>query len=707
MLSKLNNKQQEAVLCTEGPVLIVAGAGSGKTLVLTTRIKYLIEKKGVHPEKILAVTFTNKAAKEMEKRVGYHLPWLGTFHSICGRILRQHISAIPGYTSNYVIYADDDQQTVIKEVLAELNIGKKEMSPYTALNHISKIKNQMQTVGDYIASISQKYQERIAELYKRYQKKLQENNALDFDDMLLLTIKLFEIAPQVLAKYQQQFLYILVDEYQDTNKAQYLLIKQLATHYQNVCVVGDSDQNIYSWRGADITNILSFEKDYRDSKTILLEQNYRSTQNILRVANEVIKVNQQRKEKNLWTENPEGHKTFYYVGSNEHDEAKFVMETIDRERAELFELNNYAIFYRTNAQSRVFEEALIAANIKYRLVGGVKFYSRREIKDMICFLRVLANHRDDVALGRIVNVPARGISPVTVENYKMHAQQSRRSLYEVLGERISGVNERAVNACLAFKKFMTELETSNLQLGELIEAVCKKSGYHQSLMASGQDDDLERLDNIYELGTMAQEKAAQGTTLLQFLEQLALLASIDEVKEGGDAVTLMTLHSAKGLEFPIVFLTGLEESVLPHFRSLYDPAQMEEERRLCYVGITRARYKLFLSSAKMRTLAGETRFSMPSRFIGEIPPELLEYKEAVEETSVFATSFEPVRTRDVAKEVIEVPDFFPGDNVFHSKWGKGKVLNVIGQKEDQTLDVQFTRIRKTIMPKYAKLEKVK
>jgi DNA helicase-2/ATP-dependent DNA helicase PcrA len=383
------------------------------------------------------------------------------------------------------------------------------------------------------------------------------------------------------------------------------------------------------------------------------------------------------------------------------------METIDRERAELFELNNYAIFYRTNAQSRVFEEALIAANIKYRLVGGVKFYSRREIKDMICFLRVLANHRDDVALGRIVNVPARGISPVTVENYKMHAQQSRRSLYEVLGERISGVNERAVNACLAFKKFMTELETSNLQLGELIEAVCKKSGYHQSLMASGQDDDLERLDNIYELGTMAQEKAAQGTTLLQFLEQLALLASIDEVKEGGDAVTLMTLHSAKGLEFPIVFLTGLEESVLPHFRSLYDPAQMEEERRLCYVGITRARYKLFLSSAKMRTLAGETRFSMPSRFIGEIPPELLEYKEAVEETSVFATSFEPVRTRDVAKEVIEVPDFFPGDNVFHSKWGKGKVLNVIGQKEDQTLDVQFTRIRKTIMPKYAKLEKVK
>lgn len=707
MLSKLNNKQQEAVLCTEGPVLIVAGAGSGKTLVLTTRIKYLIEKKGVHPEKILAVTFTNKAAKEMEKRVGYHLPWLGTFHSICGRILRQHISAIPGYTSNYVIYADDDQQTVIKEVLAELNIGKKEMSPYTALNHISKIKNQMQTVEDYIASISQKYQERIAELYKRYQKKLQENNALDFDDMLLLTIKLFEVAPQVLAKYQQQFLYILVDEYQDTNKAQYLLVKQLATHYQNICVVGDSDQNIYSWRGADITNILSFEKDYRDSKTILLEQNYRSTQNILRVANEVIKVNQQRKEKNLWTENPEGHKTFYYVGSNEHDEAKFVMETIDRERAELFELNNYAIFYRTNAQSRVFEEALIAANIKYRLVGGVKFYSRREIKDMICFLRVIANHRDDVALGRIVNVPARGISPVTVENYKLHAQQSRRSLYEVLGERISGVNERAINACLAFKKFMSEIEARNLPLGELIEEIFKQSGYHQNLMASGQDDDLERLDNIYELITMAQEKAAQGITLLQFLEQIALLAGIDEVKEGGDAVTLMTLHSAKGLEFPIVFLTGLEESVLPHFRSLYDPAQMEEERRLCYVGITRARYKLFLSSAKMRTLAGETRFSMPSRFIGEIPPELLEYKEAVEETSVFATSFEPVRTRDVAKEVIEVPDFFPGDNVFHSKWGKGKVLNVIGQKEDQTLDVQFMRIRKTIMPKYAKLEKVK
>lgn len=705
MLDKLNDKQQEAVLCTEGPVLIVAGAGSGKTLVLTTRIKYLIQKKGVQPERILAVTFTNKAAKEMEKRVGYVLPWLGTFHSICGRILRRHINLLGSYNTNYVVFDQDDQISLMKEVLAELNISKKELSPAGALDQVSRLKNQMITVDEYSQNMSHKYQERLAAIYKLYQEKLLENNAVDFDDMLLLVVKLFQAKPEVLAEFQKKFLYILVDEYQDTNKAQYLLIQLLARAHQNICVVGDSDQNIYSWRGADITNILSFENDYKDVKTILLEQNYRSTKNILSVANEVIKANLQRKPKNLWTANLEGEKALYYLASNEHDEARFVVETLDNLRQNLFELNNYAIFYRTNAQSRVFEEALIRSNIKYRLIGGVKFYSRKEVKDIIAFLRAIVNSRDEIALSRIINIPARGISPATLEQYKLQAVRQKKTLFNILGEAIPAVNDRAVKATQTFKKFLLEMQNTKLPLAQFIEEIVKKSGYHAMLMNSAQEDDLERLDNIYELISMAQEKEAEGVDLAHFLEQVTLLTSIDEVKEEGDAVTLMTLHSAKGLEFPVVFLTGLEESILPHFRSLYDPLQLEEERRLCYVGITRAKQKLFLSAAKMRTLSGETRFSMASRFINEIPPELLEYREAAEEPTLFQ-NFETVKTRDISKELIEIPAFNKGDIVFHNKWGKGTVLNVIGDSEDQTVDVQFVRVRKTVMPKYAHLEKM-
>ncbi len=715
MFSNLNEEQKKGVLTTEGPVLIIAGAGSGKTRVLTTRIKYLIESKGVKPEKVLAVTFTNKAAKEMEHRVGYKMPWLGTFHSICGRILRKHINALPGYSRDYVIFDDADQMTVMKKVLEDLNIGKQSLTPRSALAQISNLKNKMILMDDYYKKADTNHEIQLAEIYKRYQLQLANSNALDFDDMLLMTIALFQQAPDILRSYQEQFLYVMVDEYQDTNKAQYLLVKMLAAGHQNICVVGDSDQNIYSWRGADISNILSFEHDYHDVQIIMLEQNYRSTANILNVANAVIKNNLQRKEKNLWTQNETGENVTYYQAANEHDEARWIIDRLDNERNNYFELNNYSIFYRTNAQSRVFEEELMKRGIKYRLVGGVKFYSRKEVKDIIAYLRLILNPQDNISLNRIINLPTRGIGALTLERYALKAEEEKKPIFAVLGEKFAGIGDKAASATAGFKKMIEDLRQLTVPLSVLIEEVVKRSGYRDMLMASGNEEDIDRLDNIFELVTLAEEKEKEGLGLPEFLEHISLVTSIDEVNDDGDAVTLMTLHSAKGLEFPVVFLSGLEESVLPHFRSLYDPAQMEEERRLCYVGITRAQKKLYLSSAKKRSMSGETRFSVPSRFIEEVPSELLDQEESLEETTAFG--FEVFSAQHKVRDVvtgkvvtepvdIEVPQYQQGEKVFHNKWGEGKVLKVFGSGADQTLDIQFMRVRKTIMPKYAKITRV-
>lgn len=715
MFTNLNQEQQKGVLTTEGPVLIIAGAGSGKTRVLTTRIKHLIETKGVKPEKVLAVTFTNKAAKEMEHRVGYKMPWLGTFHSICGRILRRNINLLPGYTRDYVIFDDGDQMTVIKKVLADLNIGKQTLAPRSALAQISGLKNKMILMEDYFRKAETNHELQLAEIYKKYQQQLTNSNALDFDDMLLMTIALFQQAPELLRSYQEQFVYVMVDEYQDTNKAQYLLVKMLAARHQNICVVGDSDQNIYSWRGADISNILSFEQDYQNVQTILLEQNYRSTANILQVANAVIKNNLQRKEKKLWTQNETGENVTYYQAANEHDEARWILDKLDEERNNYFELNNYAVFYRTNAQSRVFEEELMKRGMKYRLVGGVKFYSRKEVKDIIAYLRLILNPQDNISLNRIINLPTRGIGALTLERYVLKAAEEQKTLFAVLGEKFSGIGDKAATATGNFKKMIEDLRQLAVPISVLIEEVVKRSGYRDMLMISNNEEDIDRLDNIFELVTLAEEKEKEGLGLPEFLEHISLVTAIDEVNDSGDAVTLMTLHSAKGLEFPVVFFSGLEESVLPHFRSLYDPAQMEEERRLCYVGITRAQKKLYLSSAKKRSMSGETRFSLPSRFIEEVPAELLDQQESTVEATAFGfevfSAHHKVRdlvTGKVTEEPVDIdlPQYLQGEKVFHNKWGEGKVLKVFGSGADQTLEIQFMRLRKTIMPKYAKINKL-
>lgn len=709
MLDTLNPKQKEAVLSTEGPVMIVAGAGSGKTRVLTTRIKYLIEHKSVHPESILAVTFTNKAAREMEQRIGAKLPWIGTFHGICGKLLRKHLQLLAGYTNSFVIFDDNDQASLIKQIMKEMSLdANKQLTPAKILGQISWAKNKMLEPVQYLNQARNQQQELVGTIYKHYQALLQRNNAVDFDDMLLLSVRLFEKNPELLQHYQEKFKYILVDEYQDTNKPQYTLIHMLAAKYKNICVVGDSDQNIYSWRGADITNILSFESDYPNASIVMLEQNYRSTKNIIAAANSLIKNNTQRKDKNLWTDNDPGDKISFRLVATERDEVKHVADTIDVLRAEIKELNKYAVFYRTNAQSRVFEEEFIARGIPYRLVGGTKFYARKEVKDILCYLRLILNPRDELALLRVINVPTRGIGEMSLGRYQLYAEEQQTTLFDVLGQKIEGVTDKAVRAALDFKLLISELQLLQLPLPELIDQVIHRSGYHALLINSTDEQDLERLDNIFELVTMAKENTEMD--LGGFLEHISLMADVDKLKAEGDAVTFMTIHSAKGLEYPVVFITGLEESVLPHFRALYEQAQMEEERRLCYVAITRAEQKLFMSAARKRSQAGETRMNEVSRFVNEIPAELMDIQEQA--GSLFGDDFDggfkitPVQARQPALPKAVTQTFKPGDAVFHNKWGKGTVLKVFGSGEDLTVDIQFTRVRKTLLAAYAPLEKV-
>ena len=609
LLTGLNKEQQEAVKHTEGPLLIMAGAGSGKTRVLTHRIAYLMAEKDVSPHNILAITFTNKAAREMKERVANLVGmesaqiWISTFHSMCVRILRRNIDRI-GYSQNFTIIDSGDQLTAIKQVLRNLNIDPKSFDPRAMLNRIGAAKNELITPETFEKNAGNYHDRQVAEIYKAYQRMLRKNQLLDFDDLIMQTIHLFRRVPEVLNYYQRRFQYIHVDEYQDTNHAQYMLVKYLADRYQNLCVVGDSDQSIYRWRGADINNILSFEKDYPNARVTLLEQNYRSTKYILKAANHVIEKNQSRRPKNLWTNNQEGEKITYYAGETEQDEALFVtdqIQTLINDQG--FKPSDIAVLYRTNAQSRAIEDTLMKANMNYQVVGGMKFYDRKEIKDMIAYLRLITNPHDDISFERVVNEPKRGIGRTSIERLRAHAIEHDISLYEAAKEvDFSGVTGRAVNALSEFEALISTLikQQEFLTATDMVEQVLEQTGYEAMLERERTIESQSRLENLEEFKTVTKnfEANSDDQSLMAFLTDLALIADIDTVDEDDadhdDKITLMTLHAAKGLEFPVVFLVGMEENVFPHTRSMFDDEEMEEERRLAYVGITRAEQKLYI-----------------------------------------------------------------------------------------------------------------
>ncbi|MGN8790759.1 DNA helicase PcrA, partial [Paenibacillus barengoltzii] len=641
-VSRLNPQQRQAVEATEGPLLIMAGAGSGKTRVLTHRIAYLIATRKAPPWAILAITFTNKAAREMQDRVSRLVGgpegrdiWVSTFHSMCVRILRRDIERI-GFTSNFSILDSTDQLSVIRNCMKEQNIDTKKFEPKAVQAAISAAKNELITPQQYEQKIGDYFEGIVAKIYTQYQRQLRQNNSLDFDDLIMKTIELFKAAPDVLDFYQKKFQYIHVDEYQDTNRAQYMLCRMLADKHHRICVVGDSDQSIYRWRGADISNILNFEKDYPEAKTILLEQNYRSTSTILNAANEVIGHNTGRKPKKLWTDKGDGDKIKVYRANSEHDEGYFVTTEIHNSVKSGRNYRDHAILYRTNAQSRVIEEILIKSDIPYQIVGGIKFYDRKEIKDLLAYLRVLSNPDDDISLTRIINVPKRGIGDTTVAKLADAAAQRGTSIYRVL-EVVDdlGFAGRTRNALVEFFDMIHGLHqmVPYLSVTELTEKLLEVTQYRLELQNENTLEARSRLENIDEFlsVTMEFENNNEDKSLVSFLTDLALIADIDSMndnndteKPNDDAVVLMTMHSAKGLEFPVVFIIGMEEGVFPHSRAFLDDEELEEERRLAYVGITRAEEKLFLSCAQMRTLFGRTTANPPSRFLDEIPEELKE-----------------------------------------------------------------------------------
>lgn len=635
LLDNLNKQQREAVEHTEGPLLILAGAGSGKTRVLTHRIAYLINEKNVYPSNILAITFTNKAAREMKERVqnlleGSYDMWVSTFHSACARILRMEIEKLSGYKKNFIIFDTDDQVKLIKECLKELNYNEKNFPPKEMISSISKAKDQLMTPSKFMDRYGRDFRlKKVADIYSLYQKKLMANNALDFDDILFKTVEIFQNNPDVLQRYQQKFKYIMVDEYQDTNYCQYMLVNLLAKSHRNLCVVGDDDQSIYSWRGADIGNILNFEKDFPDAKVIKLEQNYRSTQTILDAANSVISNNFGRKNKRLWTDNGEGRPIVTYKAMDERDEADFIIGEVDRlSFQEQRSLNNFAILYRTNAQSRVLEEMCMARGIPYKIVGGHRFYDRMEVKDVIAYLRVIQDPEGDLSIKRIINVPKRGIGKATLDTLEDYARQNGISIYEALlfVDSIEGIGKKAKNSIKEFVRLIAELMdlAEKESASEVINQVIIRSGYLEEL-EKGDDEDQERGKNIKELisAALEYEEKNEDNSLTGFLENMALMSDIDGLDEEREGITMMTLHSAKGLEFPVVFICGLEEGLFPTQRAFFEEHQLEEERRLMYVGVTRAKEKLYLTSAFERTLYGNTSYTMESRFLREIPKELM------------------------------------------------------------------------------------
>ncbi|MFD1777086.1 DNA helicase PcrA [Fredinandcohnia salidurans] len=735
LLSGLNEQQQEAVKATDGPLLIMAGAGSGKTRVLTHRIAYLMVEKQVAPWNILAITFTNKAAREMKDRVQAILGgaaediWISTFHSMCVRILRRDIDRM-GFNRNFSILDTTDQLSVIKNILKEKNIDPKKFDPRTILGTISSAKNELQTPEEYEKTAGGMYEQIVSDVYKLYQKKLRKNQALDFDDLIMTTIQLFQRVPEVLEFYQRKFQYIHVDEYQDTNRAQYMLVKLLASRFRNLCVVGDSDQSIYRWRGADIANILSFEKDYKNAKVILLEQNYRSTKRILQAANVVIQNNMNRKPKNLWTENDEGKKLLYYRADSESGEAQFVAGKI-RELVDGGQrtYKDIAILYRTNAQSRVMEEVLLKSNINYQIVGGIKFYDRKEIKDILAYLRTIANPDDDISLTRIINVPKRGIGATSIDKIANYATAQDLSMFQALQEvEQIGLSAKITNSLRDFRDLINNWVQMQdyLSVTELVENVLEKTEYVEILKAEKTLESQSRIENIEEFLSVTQnfEKTNDDKSLVAFLTDLALVADIDKLEEDendkNNAVVLMTLHSAKGLEFPVVFLMGMEEGVFPHSRSLMEEAEMEEERRLTYVGITRAEEELYLSNAQMRTLYGRTSMNPVSRFIAEIPEDLLEdlgQQRRQQMRTPFSSSSSPSPAKQPERRVFSRPvaqstggdeiGWKVGDKAEHKKWGIGTVVSVKGEGESKELDIAFpspTGIKR-LLAKFAPITK--
>lgn len=735
----LNPQQAEAVINTEGPMLIMAGAGSGKTKVLTCRVANLLQK-GVRPYRILAITFTNKAAAEMRERVNNMSGpaakdvWLFTFHAFCARFLRMEIDKLPGYGGNFAIYDTADSQNLIKQILKEMNLDDKRFQPSGILSRISNAKNALQDAAAFARQAGDFYEQKVADIYSRYEQKLQLNNALDFDDLLMLSIKLLQENKEVREKYQDRFDYLLVDEYQDTNHAQYLLTKFLAAKHRNICVVGDADQSIYGWRGADIQNILDFEKDYPDAKVIKLEQNYRSTQIILDAANAVIENNTGRKPKNLWTENKSGADIIYFQAVDERDEARFVIEQLQNlQRTENKKLGDMAILYRTNTQSRIFEEMLIKSGISYNMVGGLKFYERKEIKDIIAYLRVIFNPADSLSLLRIINVPKRGIGDASLAKIQAYAAANNVSLFEAVSNAaaIDGLSSRFVSKLDDLAGIIFELMNlaNEAPVEDLIDRVLHDTGYLEELENERTPQAQSRIDNLHELISVAQEFAAseEENNLENFLAHVALVSDIDDTELGEDAITLMTLHSSKGLEFPVVFLVGMEEGLFPHARTLMDETEIEEERRLCYVGITRAKEKLFLSSTKMRTIYGNTVTYPPSRFLQEIPARLVKTIKRQERFSALE-NFKQVSEKYSARPQKPASTFNPhsfmpqkpaaaaggtgtrfntGDRVSHSKWGEGMVVSVKDSPDGQEVKVAFAGAGvRSLLTKYAVLKKL-
>ncbi|MEX2803949.1 DNA helicase PcrA [Streptococcus sp. H31] len=756
LLSKMNDRQKEAVETTEGPLLIMAGAGSGKTRVLTHRIAYLIDEKFVNPWNILAITFTNKAAREMRERAMQLNPatqdtLIATFHSMCVRILRREADRI-GYNRNFTIIDPGEQRTLMKRILKNLNLDPKKWSERTILATISNAKNELLDEAAYESEAGDLYTQIVAKCYKAYQAELRQSEAMDFDDLIMLTLRLFEKNADVLAYYQQRYQYIHVDEYQDTNHAQYQLVKLLASRFHNICVVGDADQSIYGWRGADMQNILDFEKDYPEAKVVLLEENYRSTQTILQAANDVIQNNRHRRPKNLWTQNPKGEQLVYYQADDERDEAVFVASAIDqivREDGKNFK--DFTVLYRTNAQSRAIEEALLKSNIPYTMVGGTKFYSRKEIRDVIAYLNVIANTADNISYERIINEPKRGIGPGTLEKLRLFAAGQNLSLLDASAEIILSGNVKGKAAqtvkTLADRLLDLQRQLDDLTLTELTESILDKTGYLEALQLQNTLESQARIENIEEFLTVTknfdetQEDAAEDESgrerLSRFLNDLALIADSDEADNNTAEVTLMTLHAAKGLEFPVVFLIGMEEGVFPLARAMQEQEELEEERRLAYVGITRAEEKLYLTNASVRTLFGKTNYNPPSRFLREISNDLIDYRGTARPAdSAFAVTYsnqkqetskifgqgmslqQALQIRKAQAQLLSAQtvsgtkteksqaDWHIGDRLEHRKWGEGTVLEVTGSGQGQELKVNFPDLGlKKLLASVAPIEK--
>lgn len=725
LLTGLNKEQQQAVQHTEGPLLILAGAGSGKTKVLTVRIAHLLAQ-GVNPYEILAITFTNKAAKEMKSRVEglvgdvANRIWLSTFHSFCAKFLRFEIDSFLGYNSNFTIYDTSDSQAVIKAALKALNLDDKYYPVGAMIAAISDAKNKLLFASDFRKQARNFYQQKVADVYEYYERELRKNNALDFDDLLLVAVKLLQSNAIVLDKYSHRFRYVMIDEYQDTNHAQYLLAKLLASHWKNIAVVGDADQSIYAWRGADIQNILDFEKDYPNCTSIKLEQNYRSTKIILDAANAVIDNNEGRPEKNLWTDKIEGAKIQHFTAQSEHEEAAFIGDTIAKKH-DIHDVpyGDMAILYRTNAQSRVLEEALIKRALPYTMVGGTKFYDRKEIKDVLAYLRVLYNPFDDLSLLRIINVPKRSIGATTVAKLQDYAREKGTSLFMTLTQlhlidSIKGkTKEKLEEFGILIFTLVSEMEDKTVL--DILESILDRTGYLAQLEESTDPQDQARAENIGELLSVAKDfqDTNPSGTVEDFLEQVALVNDVDSFEQEEAKVTLMTLHAAKGLEFPIVFLCGLEEGLFPHSRTLMNPEEIEEERRLAYVGITRAEKELYISNATTRTVFGRTSSYLPSRFIDEIPEELVDglraKRKVPDDIKRHVPQHMSVTSRPVTKPIVRnevIADWKVGDTAIHSKWGNGKVINVTGEGAGMKLTIEFpTQGVRVVMAKFAPVKK--